>query len=119
MKRLAIPLLALTLALGGCAGTAQVAVGVAQHLSSKIPNQAATLADAAIAARLCEDVATAYVQTASPSKATLDELDALIDRVHLTLKNLEAANASGQSLTLAVFNEALGAYRAYAVSKGL
>lgn len=117
--RLAVPMLCLSLALGACAGTAQLVSNVATSLSTATPKQAATLAEALQVATLTTQAVDLYVTTASPSRATLVELQTLNEAVHTALVNLQAANAAGQSLAFAAFNEALSAFSAYATAKGV
>lgn len=112
-RHLAAPLLALSIALGGCAGTITTAGNIGQSVSVASPTQARTLAEALQAATLCTDAVDLYVRTGNPSRAVLDELNILNDRVHDTLVNLQTANMRGQSLTFAAFNEALQAFNAY------
>lgn len=101
------------LALSGCTQTAQTTADIAQSLSTATATQARTLAEALQAAKLCTDAVDLYVNTGNPSRATLVELGLLNDQVHGALLNLQAADAAGQSLALAGFNEALKAFTAY------
>lgn len=119
MKRLALTLLALSIALGGCTSTAQVGGNIAQTLSTATPEQARTLAEATQAATLATRAVDLYVNTANPNRATLEQLNVLNERVHSTLTNLQAANAAGQSLAIAAFNEAFSAFVAYSNVKGV
>lgn len=119
MKNLfSIALLTVALAISGCASLPQTAGQIGQSLSTASPKQAATLADALQLATIATDAATVYVQTAKPSQAIKDEMSRLNEQVHTVLANLQAANARGESLTFAVFNEAYAAFMAYAASKG-
>lgn len=117
--RLAIPMFVLSLMLGACTTTAQVAGNIGQSLSTATPQQARTLAEAFQAATLVTNTVDAYIQLGNPNRATLEELQVLNERVHSILANLQAANSAGQSLTFAVFNEALNAFSAYSTAKGI
>ncbi len=118
-NRIAAIFIATSLALAGCTSIAQFAANTAQSLSSSTPAQARTLDEAVQAATLVTKAATLYVNTANPSRATLEELKILDNQVHTSLVNLQNANAAGQSLAIASFNEALAAFLAYSTSKGI
>jgi len=107
--------LALATPLAGCATVANIAT----ELSSSTPAQVTTLAEALQAATLVTNAVDIYVNTANPSRAVLLQLQALNNGLHTALVNLQAANAANQSLLMASFNEALGAFRSYATSRGV
>lgn len=117
--KLRILIAAAAIALAGCTTTAQVAGNIGQALSSSTPSQVSTLADAVQAATLCTNAVDLYVNASGPSRATLLELQSLNDAVHKALTDLQAANAKGQSLVFATFNEALAAFQAYSSAKGV
>jgi hypothetical protein len=112
-RHLAGPLLAVSIALGGCAASLETAGNIGQSVSTASPTQARTLAEALQTATLCTDAVDLYVRTGNPSRAALDELNILNDRVHSMLLDLQAANTRGQSLSFAAFNAALQAFNAY------
>lgn len=111
----AVALIGLAQPLAGCSTVANIAT----ELSSQTPGQVTTLAEALQAATLVTNAVDLYVNTASPSRATLLELQFLNNSLHTALTNLQAANAAGQSLAMASFNEALRAFNSYATSRGV
>lgn len=108
-----------SITLMGCAGTAQLLANTAQTFSSSTKWQATGLSDATNLARIAETAIATYDLTVKPPRATQIELIAVLDRIHSTLKDFQAANAAGQNLALAVFNEALQAWTSYAAIKGI
>lgn len=107
--------LGIAIPLAACQTLSQVATS----FSTSTPRQVNTLAEALQAATLATLAVDAYVNTASPNRATLVELQTLNNGLHTALVNLQAANANGQSLALAAFNEALAAFRSYAANRGI
>ena len=108
-----------TLALGGCTTLAQGASNVNQALSSSTPQQATTLAQALQFAKLATDAVDVYVNTGNPNRATLTELNTLNEGLHAALGKLQTANMAGQSLALAVFNQAFLAFTTYETAAGV
>jgi hypothetical protein len=117
MKKIIVVVLAL--GLSGCASVASGITTVVQSVSSSTPTQVTTLADAVSAATLVTQAVDVYVNTASPNKATLLELQTLNNGVHAALVSLEAANTANQSLAIAAFNAALTAFSSYATAVGV
>ncbi len=122
MKKFAL-IAAVAFALSGCASLASVVSKVVVASSSATPAQATTMAEATQAAALAENAVDLYVKTANPSKPVLTELQTLLTALHNTLVKAETANKSGNSALAAValdaFNQALAAFRAYAVNQGV
>lgn len=119
MKKLIAPLLALSLALGGCASIAQFVISVAQSFSSSTPSQVSTLAAAVQADTLIATAIDAYVKTGTPTRAILLELQMIQKSLEAALVDLEAANTAGQSLDFAAFNAAISAWNSFASSEGI
>ena len=123
MRFVPIALVAAALMLGGCTTLASDISSVVVSTTSAGPTQAKTVAEAEQATKLLEDGLDLYVTTGHPSKAVLDELKVLMPALHTTLKAAEAAQASGNSATmataLAAFNEALAAVQGYETKQGV
>lgn len=112
-------LLAAALGIAVPLGACQTLTQVATSFSTSTPKQVNTLAEALQAATLATLAVDAYVNATNPNRATLLELQTLNNSLHTALTNLQAANATGQSLAMASFNEALAAFRSYAANRGV
>ena len=107
------------LLVGGCASTASFVTGVATEFSQSTPSQVTTLAEAYRAAALVASAADVAVLTGRLDRSELNEVQALRASVRAAMDVLGDANAAGKSLDFAVFNGALAAWNAYALSKGI
>lgn len=105
----------IVMSLGACS----TITSVVNSLTNQTTTQVTTLADAEQAATLVTKAVDLYVNSASPDRATLVELQALSNGVHAALTNLQAAQLAGGSLSFASFNAALAAFQAYASSQGI
>jgi len=121
MKRFSIPILVLGLGLGlsSCTTLAQWVGDITQFFSSSTPSQVSTLADAVAADTLVTMAIDVYVNTGTPNKATLQELQKINDTLLVALRQLEAASAAGQNLDYAAFNAALATFNSFATSQGI
>lgn len=115
LKYLALAAVLACAPLGACSTVASIATA----FSSSSVAQVNTLAAAEQTATLVTKAADLYVNTASPDRGTLIELQALSKGIHSALTDLQAANTAGKSLNFAAFNAALDAYNAYATLKGV
>jgi hypothetical protein len=109
----------LAISLSGCANIAAGVTNIAATVAGSTPQQATTLAQAIQIADLVTKATDVAVNTGKLSRATLEEINALNDGVHAAIVNLEAANASGQSLNFAAFNAALQAFNAYTTANAV
>lgn len=120
MKRqLAGLALALSVTLGGCTTVAQWTADTAQSLSSSTPTQVSTLADAEIAAKGVHQLIDQAAKSGKLNRAQLGTLNTINEAVNKAMTDLEAANASGQSLTFAALNEALSQWISYSTAQGI
>lgn len=122
-KCIIAPLLACSLALGGCASVASALSSIAVATSSSTPTQATTVAEATQAVTLAEQALDVYVKTGNPSQAVLQQLNILVPALHNTLVAAETANKAGNSAAtaaaMAAFNQALAAYNSYLSLEGI
>lgn len=123
MNRLACLAIASAIALSGCTAAGQIFSKVVVASTTQTPTQAKTVGEATQAAKLIEDGLDLYVNNGNPSQAVLAQLKSLATAVHTTLKKAQEADKAGNSALAAAaldgFNQALAAYRAYAVNQGV
>lgn len=104
--------IALTIGIAGCAA-----------LTSAPPSQARSVAEAIQAVTLAEKGLDIYVQSGKADQAVLAQLKILVPAVHNSLKQVEAAQSSGnsalQAAALAAFNESMAALVSYENLRGV
>lgn len=111
--------LALALGTGGCADVAAFTANTAASVSTELPSQVTTLAEADQTADLLVIGTRTAVDAGKLDLGTLNELQALRAGLRAALDVLHGAHDRGENLNFAAFNAALQAYRAYAVTKGI
>lgn len=115
--------LAAVLGLSGCASTASIVSKVVVAATSKTATQAKSVGEATQIAKVLEEGLDLYVTNGNPSQSVLAQLRTGITAVHTALKKAQAADKAGNSAlaagALEGFNQALAAYRTYAVNQGV